>query len=157
MKKYFCIKDYIMTDGSIAYKAGEDYMVKEYLDNGFFVLPSKFDIDHLMNTDEDFFEYFIDLKKEQKKVLKRLLKHSTPDPKMFLDEFLYGIEVNEPEVVDTVVESVINQFKQRSEVGFKKYGTNLDREDLNALEWLQHLQEELMDACLYVEKLKKQI
>jgi hypothetical protein len=55
---------------------------------------------------------------------------------------------------DTIVESVIEQFKQRSEVGIKKYNTTLDREDLNTLEWLQHLQEELMDATLYIEKLK---
>ena len=58
---------------------------------------------------------------------------------------------------DTIVESVIEQFKQRSEVGIKKYGVTLDREDLNALEWLQHLQEELMDATLYVQKLKQKL
>ena len=55
---------------------------------------------------------------------------------------------------DTIVESVIEQFKQRSEVGIKKYNTTLDRTDLNTLEWIQHLQEELMDATLYIEKLK---
>ena len=58
------------------------------------------------------------------------------------------------ELKDTIVESVIEQFKQRSEVGIKKYNTTLDREDLNTLEWLQHFQEELMDATLYIEKLK---
>ena len=58
---------------------------------------------------------------------------------------------------DTIVESVIEQFKQRSEVGIKKYNTTLDRTDLNALEWLQHLQEELMDATLYVQKLKEKL
>ena len=55
---------------------------------------------------------------------------------------------------DTIVESVIEQFKQRSNVGIKKYGVTLDREDLNTEEWLKHLQEELMDATLYIEKLK---
>ena len=58
---------------------------------------------------------------------------------------------------DTIVESVINQFKERSEVGINKYGVTLDRTDLNTLEWLKHFQEELMDATLYIEKLKKQI
>ncbi|CAB4148988.1 hypothetical protein UFOVP531_38 [uncultured Caudovirales phage] len=58
---------------------------------------------------------------------------------------------------DTIVESVIEQFKQRSEAGINKYGVTLDREDLNALEWLQHLQEELMDATLYVQKLKEKL
>tara|TARA_R110000772_G_scaffold60472_4_gene136608 strand:+ start:2623 stop:2826 length:204 start_codon:yes stop_codon:yes gene_type:complete len=58
---------------------------------------------------------------------------------------------------DTIVESVINQFKERSEVGINKYGVTLDRTDLTTLEWLKHFQEELMDATLYIEKLKKQI
>lgn len=56
---------------------------------------------------------------------------------------------------DTIVESVIEQFKQRSEVGIKKYNTTLDREDLTRLEWLQHAQEEAMDLILYLEKLKQ--
>jgi hypothetical protein len=58
---------------------------------------------------------------------------------------------------DSIVESVIEQFKQRSEFGIYKYGITLDREDLNALDWLQHLQEELMDATLYIEKLRKKL
>ena len=39
-------------------------------------------------------------------------------------------------------------------MGNKKYGTDLDRKDLNTLEWIQHLQDELHDAYLYSEKLK---
>lgn len=58
---------------------------------------------------------------------------------------------------DTIVESVLNQFKQRSETGIKKYGVTLDRTDLSTLEWIQHAQEEAMDLCLYLEKIKKQI
>ena len=57
-------------------------------------------------------------------------------------------------VKDFIVESVIDQFKNRSAVGIKKYGVTLDRDDLTMLEWLKHLQEELMDATLYIEKLK---
>jgi len=64
----------------------------------------------------------------------------------------------ETEVVkDTIVESVVKQFKERSEVGIAKYGVTLDREDLSTLEWLQHLQEELFDASLYIEKLKSKL
>lgn len=55
---------------------------------------------------------------------------------------------------DTIVSAVINNFIQRSDAGIKKYGTNLDRDDLDVADWFQHLQEELMDATLYVEKLK---
>ena len=61
------------------------------------------------------------------------------------------------ELKDTIVESVIEQFKQRSEVGINKYGVTLDRNDLTMLEWLKHLQEELMDATLYIEKLKSKL
>jgi hypothetical protein len=60
-------------------------------------------------------------------------------------------------VKDFIVESVIDQFKDRSNVGIKKYGTTLDRNDLTMLEWLIHLQQELMDATLYIEKLKSKL
>lgn len=61
----------------------------------------------------------------------------------------------EAQVKDSVVQSVINKFKQRSEVGIKKYNTTLDREDLTQLEWIDHAQCELMDGILYLEKLKR--
>lgn len=57
---------------------------------------------------------------------------------------------------DTIVKSVVDKYKQRSEVGIKKYNKTMDRDDLNLLDWLTHLQEELMDATLYVEKLKQE-
>lgn len=55
---------------------------------------------------------------------------------------------------DSIVQSVIKNFEKRSIVGYLKYGTNLDRTDLTELQWINHLQEELMDAVLYLEKLK---
>ena len=59
-----------------------------------------------------------------------------------------------PERKDTIVESVIDKYKERSETGIRKYGTTMDRNDLNLSDWLTHLQEELMDATLYLEKVK---
>jgi succinate dehydrogenase flavin-adding protein (antitoxin of CptAB toxin-antitoxin module) len=59
-------------------------------------------------------------------------------------------------VKDTIVKSVLDKYLQRSEVGIKKYNQTMDRDDLNLLDWLTHLQEELMDATLYVEKLKQE-
>ena len=56
---------------------------------------------------------------------------------------------------DSIVESVINKFKERSNKGIETYGTTLDRNDLSRLDWLNHLQEELMDAVNYIEKLKQ--
>ena len=57
--------------------------------------------------------------------------------------------------VDSVVFSVIEKFKSRAEFGMKKYGKDLDRDDLSMLDWIQHAQEEHMDAILYLEKLKQ--
>ena len=52
---------------------------------------------------------------------------------------------------DKIVENVITKYRTRSEVGIKKYGTTL--EDNNTDDFLRHLQEELFDASLYIEKL----
>ena len=57
---------------------------------------------------------------------------------------------------DTIVNAVVQKFLQRSEVGKKKYGVTLDREDLSTLDWITHAQEELMDGILYLERLKRQ-
>jgi hypothetical protein len=49
------------------------------------------------------------------------------------------------------------KYYLRSERGRQKYGTNLDRKDVDLIGWLDHLQEELMDATLYIEKIKKEL
>ena len=56
-------------------------------------------------------------------------------------------------IEDTIVKKVVDKYEQRSAVGIKKYGTTLDRNDLELKEWIIHLQEELMDATLYLEKI----
>ena len=61
------------------------------------------------------------------------------------------------EVEDKAVQGVVNKILERSEVGLKKYGTNLNREDLTQLEWINHAQEEAMDLCLYLEKIKQEL
>lgn len=58
---------------------------------------------------------------------------------------------------DSVVFSIIEKFIKRSELGVKKYGTDLDRKDLSVLDWIRHAQEEHMDAILYLEKLKQEM
>lgn len=57
--------------------------------------------------------------------------------------------------VDSIVKSVVQKFLERAAFGKKKYGTDLDRTDLSILDWIQHAQEEHMDAILYLEKLKQ--
>jgi hypothetical protein len=50
---------------------------------------------------------------------------------------------------------VIAKYQQRSDFGIQKYGTTL--QDNNKDNFLKHLQEELMDGSLYIEKLQEQL
>jgi len=59
--------------------------------------------------------------------------------------------------MDKNVEDVVSQLRDREKRGLSKYGVNTERTDLSTLEWLQHLQEELMDGAVYIEKLKKEL
>ena len=55
---------------------------------------------------------------------------------------------------DSILESLIEKYKQRSELGIKKYNTTLDRNDLTLLDWINHAQDEAMDLSLYLQKIK---
>jgi len=65
---------------------------------------------------------------------------------------------------DIIIDRVIQKFKGRSDVGFKKYGVTLKDDDQPGVTlkdddqpldtWLTHIQEELMDAVNYIEKVK---
>ena len=61
----------------------------------------------------------------------------------------------EIEFRDPVVKRVVNKFVSRSDVGFEKYGITLEDDPSRMFEWLNHLQEELMDAVLYLQKAKE--
>ena len=61
----------------------------------------------------------------------------------------------EIEFRDPIIEKVVDQLVSRSDVGFKKYGVTLDGDAGDITTWLQHLQEELLDAANYIEKLKQ--
>lgn len=52
--------------------------------------------------------------------------------------------------MDPIVESVREKYHRRSELGILKYGTTLAQN--NTDNYLIHLQQELMDATLYIEK-----
>jgi len=63
----------------------------------------------------------------------------------------------EIEFRDPVVQSVVNKFVDRSDVGFAKYGKTMRDDRSDVFVWLNHLQEELMDATLYLQRLKEEI
>tara|TARA_R110000824_G_scaffold337091_1_gene523580 strand:- start:779 stop:961 length:183 start_codon:yes stop_codon:yes gene_type:complete len=56
-----------------------------------------------------------------------------------------------------VEDKIIRMIQERALTGKEKYGTTMERDDLSITEWLTHLQEELLDASVYVEKLKELI
>lgn len=58
------------------------------------------------------------------------------------------------EKTDFVVDKVIQKIRERSQIGIEKYGKTLAEN--NTDNFLNHLQEELMDAVNYIEKLKTQ-
>jgi len=62
---------------------------------------------------------------------------------------------------DPVVERVVDSFIKRSDVGFKKYGKTLHDERTNdakgLFKYVNDVQEELMDAILYLQAVKEEI
>jgi hypothetical protein len=62
---------------------------------------------------------------------------------------------------DPVVERVVDRFIERSDVGYAKYGTTLHEERTtkmkDLLKYLNDVQEELMDAVLYLQTAKEDI
>lgn len=56
--------------------------------------------------------------------------------------------------VDKNVEAVRAKLHERSVFGLRKYGTTTERQDLTVTQWLTHLQEELLDAAVYIEAAK---
>jgi hypothetical protein len=57
--------------------------------------------------------------------------------------------------IDKNVEAVRRLLWQR--MSYAKYGVNTERKDIDLLGWLQHLQEELLDAAVYVERIKDEL
>ncbi len=62
---------------------------------------------------------------------------------------------------DPVVYRVVEKFKERSDIGFKKYGTTLHEErttkQKGLMKYLVDIQEELMDAILYIQTAQEEL
>lgn len=50
--------------------------------------------------------------------------------------------------------NVAAKMIERSRFGLTKYGQTVETNPLDLIEWLTHLQEELMDAAVYLERIK---
>ena len=66
-------------------------------------------------------------------------------------------EFREGPIQDSNVKAVQQMLQSRMETGYNKYGTTTERTDIDLLGWLQHLQEELLDAAVYVQRLKGEV
>ena len=62
---------------------------------------------------------------------------------------------------DPVVKNVVDKFVSRSDVGYEKYGRTLDNErrgkHKNLAGYLNDIQEELMDAVLYIQAAREEL
>ena len=81
----------------------------------------------------------------------------------YLDNSINDQETNikKVEFRDPVVERVVDRFIERSDVGYAKYGTTLHEERTtkmkDLLKYLNDIQEELMDAVLYLQTAKEEL
>lgn len=140
-QRFLCLKDYIMDDGTLAYKCGQIYEASNKN-----TLPSIFGSTHWMDRSDNFDEHFEKQKKKKPVTLGGNGIYLQNIPVIF-----------ETVKVDSIVESVVKKFKDRSDVGIKKYGTTLAGNDkLTTLQWIDEAQAEAMDFCLYLERLKKE-
>lgn len=82
----------------------------------------------------------------------------TKNREIYGDNIIYTSE-NTRQILkaDSIVDSIVDEFIDRSRIGKRKYNTDLDRTDLSLSEWLQHAIEEHMDAILYLKKIKSTI
>ena len=62
---------------------------------------------------------------------------------------------------DPVVKNVVDKFVSRSDVGYEKYGSTLDDERRLKMKgltkYLNDIQEELMDAVLYIQAAREEL
>ena len=53
-----------------------------------------------------------------------------------------------------IEDEVCEMIQKRAEIGLNKYGVTMERDDLERDDWLEHLQHELMDAVVYIQRLR---
>lgn len=52
-----------------------------------------------------------------------------------------------------VEDKVCRLLQERADMGLKKYGVSMEREDLSVKQWLQHARDEALDLAVYLTKL----
>ena len=54
-----------------------------------------------------------------------------------------------------LLKKLFEEYELREQRGLSKYGTTMDREDLELKDWVQHALEEAQDLSLYLFKIKE--
>lgn len=180
MKQYVCIRDYVTSEGQVAFKKGKIY---DLTSNGM-LYSELVDVKYYL-TQQFKKSNFKRLKPVKSFGGKGIFDSSNCIPNSYgiwtgrtitkdvVDRIngdwvqdnttlkadgkeVMRIDAN-GNIVDSVVEAVVKKFQDRSAVGIKKYGTTLAGNDsLTTLQWIDEAQAEAMDFCLYLERLKKQ-
>lgn len=63
-------------------------------------------------------------------------------------------EVADLDVFDPIVHRVMQRMVDRSDVGMKKYGVSMMRDDVSTIQWIDHAIEEALDFAVYMERIK---
>ena len=143
MKQYVCIKEYVTEEGDVAYRLGKVYDLEKH---------------KMLASEISGVKYYFssDFKKTYFKKHKPMTSFGGNGLYVASKGRTALWTTNDTTQKDSIVESVIKKFQDRSNVGIKKYGTTLDRNDLSKLDWISHAQEEAMDLILYLERLKNE-
>lgn len=171
MKQYVCIKDYVTSEGQVAFKKGKIYdltsngMLYSELIGVKYYLTEQFKKGNFKKHKpvksfggKGLFDSSNCLPKDN-----AVWKGMTITP-LVVDRINWtsnGTEMMRVDangnIVDSVVQAVVKKFQDRSRVGIEKYNTTLAGNDsLTTLQWIDEAQAEAMDFCLYLERLKKQ-
>ena len=60
-------------------------------------------------------------------------------------------------IEEQIIAKLGKRILERAEVGYEKYGTTMERDDITIEGWLEHHQEEVMDTLVYSEKMLTEI
>lgn len=52
-----------------------------------------------------------------------------------------------------IEDKVCKKIQERAKIGLEKYGVTMERTDFDFVTWLIYLQEELLDAAVYLQRL----
>lgn len=68
-----------------------------------------------------------------------------------------NLKISEEIMANEILRNIQDKFETQTEKGIAKYGHTLRPESLFTTDWINHAQEELIDALVYLECLKSSL